>query len=265
MSDEMHEAGMHCWLDLATTDLSAATTFYSALLGWEFREVPMPDASGGTYTMAVVDGGDLGGLREFDEAERAQGMPPHWLLYTAVDDVDATAAKAAELGGQAVVPPFDIPGTGRMAVIMGPTGEMFGVWLRSSAHKGCAPYEGKNGAFCWGELGTHDVDRSGGFYVQVFGYDAETQDMGPMKYTVFNAGGKAAAGMYLMPPEMAEVPSHWLAYFRVADIDASLARAQELGGAQVCPATEAPGVGRFAILGDPQGAHFALLQPADQG
>ena len=71
-----------------TTDLAGAKAFYSELLGWSFRESPMPGDSGGVYTMATLDGGDVGGVNEQRPEERKQGVPPAWWIYTAVDSVD---------------------------------------------------------------------------------------------------------------------------------------------------------------------------------
>ncbi len=256
------EAGMTCWIDLMTTDLAAAKTFYGQLLGWGFKEMPMPGGMEGTYTMATIGDGDLGGLNQLTEEQKGM-VPPNWSIYFAVDDVDATEAAATEAGASVIQPAFDIPDTGRMAVLHGPTGEVFSLWQRTGNHKGMARFENAPGSFCWAELGTNDIDRAGSFYTQVLPYDANVQDMGGGygMYTVFQAGGKDAAGMYKFPEEMENVPPHWLAYFVVEDIEASTAKAEELGGARICPINEAPGVGKVIILRDPQGANFALLEP----
>jgi uncharacterized protein len=262
MGQEPWEAGMHCWLDLMTTDLEGAKRFYTELLGWSLEALPMPDGSGGVYTMALLEGGPVGGMGQIDDKQREMGVPPHWMIYTAVESVDETAAKASDAGGGVMVAPFDIPMTGRMAILHGPGREVFALWERSSTHLGAARNYGQPGAFTWGELGTKNVGESIDFYTKVFDWKAETQPMGEGEYTVFSTDDGQAAGMYLMPPEMERVPPHWLAYFAVEDLDASTARALKLGAKQVCPATEAEGVGRFSILSDPQGASFALLQLA---
>ena len=262
MTNEAWDAGMTSWLDLMTTDLDGAKAFYGQLLGWEFKSEPMPGDMPGEYTMATLDGGRLGGVNELMEEQTKAGMPPSWSIYFAVDDVDATVAAAQEAGGNVLQDAFDIPDTGRMAVLSDPTGAVFSLWQRNSPHAGQDRFENKPGSFCWAELGTNDVDRAGSFYTRIMPYDADVQPMGEMgDYTVFNVGEQPAAGMYKFPPEMAQVPPHWLAYFVVEDIDAATARAEELGGARICPINEAPGVGRVIILRDPQGANFALLEP----
>ncbi|MFO0962565.1 MAG: VOC family protein [Phycisphaerales bacterium] len=122
--------GTFCWMELLTRDTAACARFYGALLGWKTTEMPMP---GFTYTLFW--------LRDADPASRSgcQGgmmeiqpdmgpMPPHWLPYIAVADVDAAAARAAEHGGKICAPPWDIPGVGRMAVVTDPTGATFALF-----------------------------------------------------------------------------------------------------------------------------------------
>jgi uncharacterized protein len=125
--------GSFCWQELATTDLDAAQTFYKTLLGWEIKEGTAP-GGGMQYNEIVVAGQHVGGMYrmgaecEGGDAAAAEGgspmppMPPHWKSYVAVDDVDAAAARACELGGKVFAPPMDIPGVGRLCVINDPTG-----------------------------------------------------------------------------------------------------------------------------------------------
>lgn len=263
MTEPIWEAGMTCWLDLMTTDIGAAKKFYGELLGWGFKEVPMPGDAPGNYTMATIGDGELGGVNEIGPEQAAGGMPPSWSIYFAVDDVDATVSAATEAGANVLQDAFDIPDTGRMAVLQGPTGEVFSLWQRKTNHPGSARFENAPGSFTWAELGTNDVDRAGSFYLKVFPYSADVQQMGPMNYTVFKVEDKPAAGMYSFPPEMAKVPPHWLAYFVVEDIDATSQKAADLGAERICPITELEGVGKILIFRDPQGANFAVLQPAE--
>ncbi|MDB5213322.1 MAG: hypothetical protein JWO86_1249 [Myxococcaceae bacterium] len=119
------------------------------------------------------------------------------------------------------------------------------------------------GSLCWNELFT-TVDAAGKFYVNTFGWTTKSVDMGPMgTYTLFNRVGddkNNAGGMMPMPPNMKGVPSNWLAYFAVADGDASTKKVTELGGQTIAPPMDIPNVGRFSIVEDPQGATFALFK-----
>jgi len=257
------DAGMTSWLDLTTTDVAGAKSFYGELLGWTSTESPMPGDMPGTYTMIHLGDGNLGGVNELQAEQKSAGMPPSWSVYFAVEDVDETVAAAKKAGGKVIQDAFDIPETGRMAVLSDPTGAVFSVWGRHSPHIGADRFENKPGSFCWAELGTNNIDVAGGFYTKIFPYKADMQPMGEMgDYTTFKVGEEPAAGMYKLPPEMAKVPPHWLPYFVTEDIDASTVKAEKLGGQKVCPIGEAPGVGRIVILKDPQGANFALLEPA---
>lgn len=131
MSEQMMPPhGAFCWNELSTTDLGATTSFYKELLGWEIKE---GDAPGGAmrYNEIVVGGRNVGGMYSINEicGEGSEGAPklppPHWRIYVAVDDVDASAAKAEELGGKVCVEPMDIPNVGRFCVISDLAGAVF--------------------------------------------------------------------------------------------------------------------------------------------
>lgn len=122
MDAKLAKHGMFSWFELQTTDVGAATKFYSALFGWKTEEMPMP---GMTYTVVSAQGEEVGGMMALPA--EAKGMPPFWGVYITVDDVDALAAKAAQLGGGVIVPPMDIPNVGRFAVLKDPQGAMVSV------------------------------------------------------------------------------------------------------------------------------------------
>ena len=109
--------GAFSWNELLTTDVAGARKFYGQLLGWQFKDMPMAD---GTYTVVGAGGQDIGGIMHTPPA--AKGMPPVWGAYVTVDDVDARASQAKKLGGEVLVPPTDIPGVGRFALIRDPQG-----------------------------------------------------------------------------------------------------------------------------------------------
>ena len=128
MSEQtMPASGAFCWNELATTDLDAAQSFYKTLLGWEIKEGAAP-GGGMRYSEIVVEGRHVGGMYSMGEACAAgeaggqPQMPPRWMTYVAVDDVDASAAKTKELGGKVLVEPMDIPNVGRFCIINDPAG-----------------------------------------------------------------------------------------------------------------------------------------------
>ena len=106
MQIDKHKAGNFCWFELATIDQPAAKNFYQSLFGWEASDIPI--SAGEVYTMLKVDGRDVGAIYTMRPEERSSGGPPHWGLYIAVDNADATTALAASLGAKVLAPPFDV-------------------------------------------------------------------------------------------------------------------------------------------------------------
>lgn len=247
------KTGMFSWSDLSTTDVAGAKRFYGELLGWSFED--MPAGGGHLYSMARRDGEYVAAASELMAEQRQRGVPPHWMAYITVENVDAAAKKVEALGGKLVAPPFDVLDAGRMCVVQDPTGAMVSLW-QATGHKGAGLMR-EPGALAWFELMTTDPAKAQDFYTQLAGWTTKTMDMGTMQYTVAFVGEADVAGMMKAD---ANVPSHWLVYFTVADCDASAAKAGQLGAKTHVPPTDIPDVGRFSVLQDPQGAYFALVR-----
>lgn len=184
-----------------------------------------------------------------------------WKSYVLVSSADETARKVQEAGGTVAMPPMDIMEEGRMAFFQDPTGAAFGVW-EGKRHRGAGLFNEPT-SLCWNELMTEDVARAKEFYTRVFGWGTDEMPMGgPTPYTVFKVGEKGSAGMMTIPPEAKAMgaPPNWLAYFAVADCDATAQKAVELRGSVAMPPTDFPGVGRGAVLVDPSGATFGIIQ-----
>ncbi len=254
-----HAPGTFCWPELATTDQPKAKEFYTRLFGWGFDDSPIGE--GQVYTMLKLGGRQVGAL--FQMGKEQAGMPPHWSAYVAVASADEAAKQAASLGGKIAMEPFDVMDHGRMAVIQDPQGAMVAVW-QANKHSGAGVLD-EPGALCWTELMTTDPAAAGRFYTGLFGWTAESMPIGDRAYTVFKRGDKSAAGMMEIAPEMGPMPPSWLGYFAVADCDQSVAQAIMLGGQVAVEPADVPGVGRFAVLCDPQGATFAILGQPKQG
>lgn len=114
--------GAFSWSELMTTDVESAKSFYMQLFGWGARDMPMPS---GNYTTMQVGESSVGGLMKVPA--EAEGMPPNWGVYVTVNNVDETLARATQLGGKVVMPPMEVPGVGRMAVICDPQGATLSV------------------------------------------------------------------------------------------------------------------------------------------
>ncbi len=248
-----HPPGAFCWIELATSDQKAAKDFYTKLFGWSVKDTEVP---GMTYTIFELKGRDVAACYTLDPA-KMPGVPPHWMLYVATADAGTSEKRAAELGGKVMAPAFDVMDFGRMAVLADPQGAGFCVW-QAKSNKGIGIHN-EPGAFCWGQLNTTDTAKAETFYRSLFGWDAKTGSDGGMTYTEWILGGTPFGGMMTLPPG-AQAPPHWLAYFAVADCDATAAKAASLGAKTYVPPSDIPGMGRFAVFGDPQGAAFAVYK-----
>lgn len=259
MSDATAAIGTWCWPELATRDLPAARAFYGGLLGWDGYDVP---SAGGAYTIFRIAGRDCGAAYRMSAEQASKGLPVHWLNYVKVASVDQAADRLKELGGAVTAGPFDVEGVGRMAAVKDPSGVGFALW-QDAGHCGVA-VQGVPGAHCWTERMTREPEAAIAFYTSLCGWTAQTRsDMG-FPYTEFYQGETPVGGlMPMVGPEWEGVPEHFMQYFLVEDCDASAARAAELGGKVCVPPSDIPGVGRFAILDDPQGATFGILRMAE--
>ncbi|MGF7236718.1 MAG: VOC family protein [Frankia sp.] len=249
-----YEPGTPCWVDLGSPDVEASKSFYGNLFGWQVDTVPDPAAGG--YSMFTLRGKMVAGLGPLF----GEGQPSAWNTYVAVDDADKTSEAVLGAGGKVLAPAMDVMKAGRMAVFMDPANAAVSVW-QPREHKG-AELANEPGAFCWSELDTRDLAKAKAFYPAVFGWtvdDAGAQE-GPMEYYEWKRDGQTVAGMMPMPPQVpAEVPSHWLTYFAVADTDAAVAKIRELGGAVMMEPMDIP-AGRFAVVAGPHGEAFGIIK-----
>jgi predicted enzyme related to lactoylglutathione lyase len=255
-------AHVFCWAELATHDVAAAKAFYTQIFPWEMSDMPMPDGS--VYSMATIDGGPVGAIFTMHGEMKAHGAPPQWNVYVSTPNVDASARRIAELGGKVLAAPFDVMDVGRMAVAEDPTGAVFSLW-QAGNHKGFAYADGRPGTFCWGELMSSNTELARVFYGKLLGWTGQqvfTNDPND-PYTVLSSGEYQVAGVHPLPDHLKAmgVPSNWIMYWVVSNCDATTDQARELGATVLLEPMSVPEVGRMAVLHDPQGATFAILQP----
>jgi uncharacterized protein len=242
-----YPAGTFSWVDLQTDDLDGAKRFYAALLGWSYNDIPIGDGS--VYAMAQVQGHNVAGLGERQD----ESIPPHWNCYVTVDDVDASAARAAELGATILAPPFDVFDAGRMSAFADPQGAVLSVWqAKESIGAGLVNVVG---ALTWNDLVTPDVEASSAFYSALFGWEIAEVPGSDGQYWSITNGGRLNGG--LLPIIEGGHPA-WNLYFACEDVDAALAKANELGGETFMGPMDVPNGSRFAILRDPSGAFFSV-------
>jgi predicted enzyme related to lactoylglutathione lyase len=244
--------GTPCWVDLMTSDADAARTFYNGLFGWDFQ---IGDENTGFYSMASLDGHEVAGVGEMQ-----MDHPPVWTTYLAAGDCEAACDSVVRAGGNIVSPTMDVMDFGRMAVAQDPTRGTFGIW-QAGTHIGTALYNESN-TVVWNELLTRDYDGSREFYAAVFSYTYTEIGDGGFQYSTIEVSGNTVGGLGTIPAELPEqVPPHWLVYFAVDDVDATVEKAVSLGGSVQRPAADMP-YGRHAGLADPTGAGFAVIKPA---
>jgi uncharacterized protein len=262
------EPGVPCWVDTGQPDPEAAVEFYGHLFGWEFED-RMPADSPGRYFVAQLRGRDVAAVGS--QPEQAP-QTPMWNTYIWVDSADEAAAAVKEAGGSALMEPFDVGDAGRMAVLADPAGAAFCVWQPGQA-KG-AQLVNEPGAWSMSALNTRDPEGAKKFYGAVFGWETDTFDLGGAEVTLWRLPG-FVGGEPLQPvprdlvatmaPMSSEqfpgVPPHWSVDFWVDDVDATAAKATELGGRVVAAPYDIPGAElRQAVLADPQGAAFSVTK-----
>lgn len=252
---DKHSAGSFCWIELATTDQKAAKDFYSSLFGWSPQDSPIGPNE--FYTLFKLEGRDAAAGYTLRADQKAQGVPPHWMPYIAVESADKAADTAKQLGGTVVMAPFDVMDLGRMAVIHDPTGAHFCLW-QAKRNTGIG-VSGVAGTLCWADLSTPDAKRASAFYSGLFGWHIMADEKDKSGYLHIKNGDHFIGGVPPAAHRQPGVPPHWLAYFWVDDVDASAAKAKQKGAKFCLEPTTIENVGRMAVIADPQGAVFAIF------
>ncbi|MGW0582187.1 VOC family protein [Streptomyces sp. NPDC002920] len=245
------------WIDVGTSDMDGATSFYGALFGWRFESAG-PEAGG--YGFFQLDGRTVaGGMRTAPE----QG-PPSWTVYFRTADAAATAEAAERTRGHVLAPPMDVMDQGTTAIVADSAGVPFGLW-QPGLNKGLDK-AGDPGSLCWVELYTADIAAAAAFYYATLGLETSAVTFPGGTYTCVNPAGLGEDAMFggVVPlaDDPVETQPHWLPYFEVADVDGVVAEAERRGGTVRMPATDVEGVGRTARLADPYGARFAVIRSA---
>ena len=256
--------GSFIWYELITPDPDGSRRFYGAVVGWDIE--PQPSGDFDYRMIRRSDGGHSGGVLRLSEDMRQHGGRPIWLGYIGVDDVDASVAATEQAGGKVLIPPTDMGGVGRIALVADAQGAPF--YLMKPA-----PPEGdehkESNAFSveepqhvrWNELSTTDPAAAIAFYTGQFGWRQEgDMDMGPMGKYQFLHQGDVMIGAVM--PKMPEMPvSQWSYYIGIDDIDRAAEAVRSGGGTILQEPIEIPG-GEFSLMGiDPQGAAFGLVGP----
>src|SRR5256714_12195041 len=250
--------GDFIWYELLTTDIAGAKSFYDAVVGWNIAD--KSDFPNDYRMIGRSDGKFAGGAMEITDDMAQHGAKPTWLGYILVADVDRSVASIEQEGGKTYMPPFDIPGVGRVAMVADPQGAPFYVMKP-------LPPEGdpnaKSDVFSpdaeqrvgWNELSTSDPVAARRFYGDQFGWTSdEFMPMGEQgEYRFFDHHDVMIGAVAGTAPGQ---HPHWRYYFRVPSIAQAKETVEAKGGKIAMGPMEVPGGDHIVIGFDPQGAEF---------
>lgn len=255
----MNPEGTPIWYELMSADPDASKAFYDNVIGWTIEARPS-----GPMDYRMIDsgnGGQVGGVMRLTEEMIAGGAKPTWLFYIGVADVDASIAKIEATGGSVLMPAWDIPGIGRLAMVADPQGIPFYI-MRGASDESSTAFERTGMGKCnWNELSTPDQAGANAFYATVFGWTyPDKMPMGEMgDYIFVEAGGQTIGATMQTPPQ--GQPSAWQFYFRAPDIEAAAAKVTAQGGTVHAGPMEVPGGDRIIVASDPHGVMFGVVGP----
>lgn len=243
--------GMFVWRELATNDVDAALRFYGELVGWKSRKEELPN---GPYYVLLAGEKQVGGLMKL---AAGVDMPPYWMSYLSVPEVDEALGTAKRLGGEVVWGPVEVPDIGRMGTVVDPRGAAFSVMKASAGDPVSTGLPGR-GEFCWEQLTTPDVAAAKTFYGEVVGWKSF-----PFPGTHFEMlgfgqkQGEQAASILAAP---AGERAAWSTFIVVDALEPACERTRRLGGKVLNAETVVPGVGAYSVIADPQGALICLFK-----
>lgn len=246
--------GYPCWIDLTTTDLEKARSFYAALFTWSFQDMG-PEF--GNYHLISIGNDVVGGAMQYNAEFMGPDPINAWSLYFATEDVDSSIAKAVELGGKSHTPTMQVGEQGTMGEILDPSGALVGLW-QPGQRKGFDRY-GEHGFPGWFELHTRDFNATTTFYRALFNAEIGIEEMSDsMRYHTLRVDGRDVAGIWdivgVLPDDY---PAEWNTYLIANDVDAALEVARTHGATVLMEPEDTP-YGRMATIQDPAGAIFNL-------
>ncbi len=219
-------------------------------------------ADGPVYSNAKKGDDFVGAIYEQPDEVVASGFPATWSVTFSVDDIETSTASVSDLGGSVNMGPMDVFELGRMSAIADPNGAPAALWQAGSHIGASVMFE--HGSFTWAQLITRDREASTTFHRKLLGLDL---DSGPAPgggvNDVLTLDHEPMVGIMDMPDDVADAgtPNHWVIYFHVDDVDATIDLAIANGATLIMSPTQLAHIGRIAIVSDPQGAVFGLVTP----
>jgi uncharacterized protein len=239
--------GSFCTSVLRTRDMERAAAFYGALMGWTFESVP------GTTSHRLLQSRGKTVASVHHVTDGSDGWAPH----VSVESIERSVSDARSLGAT-LIDSINISGLARLATLRDPEGAVFGLW-QPQPHQGADVMEGV-GTLWWVEVLSNDVAGACKFYGSLFGWTSTEKPLQPFaSYTFFKRGDVQEGGLLPIGPGWDVLP-RWNSIFSVEEGDATIQRAQALGGCEIFTHT-VPTAGRIGILTDPGGAAFVIRGP----
>lgn len=248
-------SGSPCWLELITAQPTEAMAFYQRVMGWEYEQ--RTDSDGEPYYVATLVGEPVAAIRPGEESL------PDWTVYLATPDLQATVKQSELLGGRTIDLAHGVPKVGLKAIIEAPAGAAFGV-VQLAPDWGFTA--GMPNSLVWAELITHLASQADQYFGELFGYTGrQFGDGGDDDYMVWYVGEDSVIGrVRMMPGTPPDVPARWIAHFRTPldrEFDDAVVVAHEAGARLRFPAYTSE-LGKVAMMSDPTGARFALIDPS---
>ena len=250
-----HHVGKVIWVELITPNLAGAEQFYAGLFGWTFQDMSSGDTQ---YAIALANGERIGGIVQHP-IKAGEKRQPSWLTFIAVQDVDAATRLALSNGATVVRAPHTYNSRGRQAILRDPQGAAFAIMASYTADP--ADYLAAPGEWIWSSLLASDAGPDAAFYQTVFGYevfDLESED--GTEHVILSSDNYARAGVHTLPADAMRRHPRWLNFVRVADAAGAATQAVALGGSVLVPPRVDRHGGRIAVLADPSGAAFGVME-----
>ena len=256
-SIDFHLAGSFCWADIVTPHFEEAKRFYTSVFGWETRQESTDHQR--LAATFLKSGKEVCGLCHMDKTRSQIGIPSHWVSALAVENAEEVSRRVEAADGTILQSPHDMYIGARKVLVQDPTGAVFALW-QPKKHIGAALWNEPN-TLCWNELYSNNIERSNTFYHQLFGWKYEkSAGAAGQDYYEFFLGDRAVGGMMEIQKEWGNMPPCWSVYFAVENIKLSIEKSQMMGGKVEGKPMEIENVGEFAVIVDPQGAFFSIIQ-----
>ncbi len=256
-TNEFHP-GKFVWRDLMTDDVASVQKFYSGLFGWTFKN---SEEGSKDYIVVLQNGVPIAGIFDLKDT-KVEHKYSQWVSYVSVADMNQAINYTKQSGGTIYREPFNLPNRGSVAFILDSQNAVL-AFVKSSADD-TQHDDPLYDRWMWTELWTNNIDNSGDFYSELFGYDIRkfNTSVGNLYY-VFQKENKPRAGMLKIPYD--NVKPHWMPYIAVKDPAEIVKKVEELGGT-IYLGLDDTGRSDAAIIADPSGAVFTIQKwPLEKG